>query len=48
MTFWGYLLWAVLGLLALVPILGLGASLLELYKEKIIKDYEKKKHDGSL
>ena len=46
MTFWGYVLWGIVGLIALVPIVGLIAEFLEWHKEKSINDYEKEKQRG--
>lgn len=41
MSFLGYLIWAVVILIALVPVIGLIAELCEWVKDKTINDYER-------
>lgn len=45
MTIWGYIVWGVAILIALVPIIGLIAEVFEWHKDKTINDYERKKND---
>ena len=41
MTVWGYIFWVVFGILALFPIVGLIATFLEWYRNKVIDEYER-------
>lgn len=41
MNILGFLIWAVVVLIALVPVVGLIAELCEWYKDKSLRDYER-------